>query len=58
MKPRGEHIPIPKVNMPIGPAWFGTSVDGFRKGKPVLRIREWEGFKFDLDVPLPWTPKR
>jgi len=45
-------VPLPRpVKRDV---WFGTSIDGFRKSKPVLHIREWLGFDLDLDVPLPY----
>lgn len=32
--------------------WFGVSIDGFSKRKPVLVLREWEGWPENIDVPL------
>lgn len=35
--------------------YFGVSIQGFYKGKPVLGVREWFGWP-DIDVPLPPKP--
>jgi len=34
------------------PQWHGLTIDGFKKGQPVMRVRTWYGWPHDLDIPL------
>lgn len=35
------------------PIWEGRSIQGGYRGRPLVEWRQWEGWRRDIDVPVP-----